>query len=161
MGIFATIIVFASVYLLQTTFVDAIAVFGIKPDLILAALICFAGCNGKEKGALAAAIMGIVADLLFGKIFGAYTLLYVYIVVASGFVFEFLFEHNIITVSVTTLVLCAVGGALCCAIRMIGGQEMSWWFVIKTVCPTAFYTALAALVLYPLIAKICRRYEIV
>lgn len=161
MGIFATIIVFASAYLLQTTFADVIAVFGIKPDLILAALICFVGCNGKEKGAFAAAIMGIIVDLLFGKIFGVYTLLYIYIVVASGFVFEFLFEHNIITVSVTTLVLCAVGGALYYAIRMLGGQHMSWWFVIKTVCPTALYTAVAALVIYPLIAKICRRYEIV
>ncbi len=160
MGIFATILIFAVAYLLQTTFVSHIAIFGMKPDLILAALICFGAFHGKEKGALMAAIMGIIVDLLFGKIFGVYTLMYLYIVVAASVIFEFLFEHNILTVGVVTLTLGLVGGILYSLVLRLSGQQFGLLFIVKMVLPCALYTALASAVLYPVLSRIYRRYEI-
>lgn len=161
MGIFATILIFVVVYLLQTTFVSYIAILGIKPDLILAALVCFGAFYGKEKGALMAVIMGIIVDLLFGKIFGVNTLMYLYIVVAASVIFEYLFEHNFLTVGVVTLALSLLGGAVYSLILLLSGQPFGLLFIVKMVLPYALYTALAAAVLYPVLSRIYQRYEIV
>lgn len=160
MGVFATIIIFVAAYLLQTTFAGYIAIFGIKPDLILAALICFGAFHGKEKGALMAVVMGIVVDLLFGKIFGVNTLMYLYIVVAASVIFEYLFEHNVLTVGTVTFVLSLAGGVIYSLILVLSGQSFGLLFIVKMVAPYALYTAVAAAVIHPVLARIYRRYEI-
>ncbi len=161
MGVFATIMVFAVIYVLQTTFVEYISIFGVKPDLILAALVCFGAFHGKEKGALLALVTGAVVDLLFGKIFGVNTLMYLYIVILASVVFEYLFEHNILTVGVVTLVLGLLGELVYSLILMLSGQNFGLLMMLKVILPYAIYTALASMVLYPLLSKIYQRYELV
>ena len=161
MGVFATIVVFVIIYVLQTTFVEYISIFGVKPDLILAALICFGAFHGKEKGALLALVTGAVVDLLFGKIFGVNTLMYLYIVILASVVFEYLFEHNVLTVGVVTFVLSLLGEMVYSLILMLSGQSFGLLMMIKIVVPYAVYTALAAMIVYPLLSKIYQRYELI
>lgn len=74
MNPYATIGLLASVALLQVTLVPHLSIGGVKPDLMLMAVVSWSLLRGAGEGIAWGAIGGLVLDLLSGGPFGIFTL---------------------------------------------------------------------------------------
>ena len=59
---------------LQSTVIPVLAIEGVRPDLVLVAVVSAALSNGRETGVLCGTFGGILQDLLSGGAFGVNTL---------------------------------------------------------------------------------------
>lgn len=89
----ALIIIFNIV--LQSTFVQEIAIGGITMNLLMITVVSFALIRGKIEGAVIGFLIGLMQDVFFGNVIGFYALLYMYIGFFGGFINRALYKDNI------------------------------------------------------------------
>lgn len=81
---------------LQSTFVQEIAVGGITMNLLIVTVVSFALMRGKVEGAVIGFFIGLMQDVFFGSVVGFYALLYMYIGFFGGFINRALYRDNIL-----------------------------------------------------------------
>lgn len=106
--IFAAITCF--LYILQTTLLCKLTVFGVMPDAVLVCVICYSMIFGREKGFAAAFIVGLLMDFLTGAFFGRHITTYLLSSVLESFLADNTFGKNFVTASIITLIVSLAGG---------------------------------------------------
>jgi len=138
------------IYVLQTT-PDFLQVFGIKPQLILPAVICIAMYEGEFIGGLFGVLGGLLCDMASNAIFGFYSIQLLVICVTVGLLIIYLIKNN----ELNALLLCA-GVLLYFAVTEyffyfgMWNYEGSWILLFRKMLPTAIYSLLFAPFFYRL-----------
>ena len=68
----------------QATWFHHLTVFGIMPNLIVTWIVYVGFINGKEKGLITGLFVGLMQDILFGRLIGLFGLIYLIMGTAGG-----------------------------------------------------------------------------
>ena len=154
----ALIVVVAA--LIQTTWLDAIRLQGVLPDLILLLVVYFAIAEGEERAMFTGLLGGLYQDVAGGALLGHHILCHVVTGYIAGRVARRLItEHPAMKAG---LVLCAsfLHGVLFTCIQYVQMPEMSALHMLgATVIPGAFYTSLLTPVVFFILDRSFHRHE--
>lgn len=130
--IFAAVTMFA--YLLQTTILCKLTVFGVMPDAVLVCVLCYSMIFGREKGFVAALVTGLLVDFLTGVFFGRHITVYLLSAVLASVLAENTFGKNFLTAAIITLTVSLAGGIAMAAYMYIAKLD-------KHILQSVFVTA--------------------
>ncbi len=140
--------------LIQTTWLDAIRLQGVLPDLTLLLVVYFALMEGEERAMFTGMLGGLYQDVAGNAVLGHHIACHVIVGYLAGRVSQRLItEHPAVKVGV---VLCAgaLDGILYTGIQYVQTPEMhALYTILVTVLPTAFYTAIVTPVVFFLLGK--------
>lgn len=144
---------------LQTTLLDYVAIYGIKPNLIITFVIVASLVRGNIEGGTVGFFSGLALDLLFGSVVGFYALLGMYLGIAAGSVNRRLFRENLLVVLFFTFVYSVVYEAAVYTLNTIMGGNMELLYPLtRIILPEAAYNCVAAVLLYALVIRMDRRF---
>ncbi len=83
-------------FILECTFFQHIAVWGVKPDVTLAVITAVAILQGKEAGIAAGVVSGLLQDTMFGNPVGIAAFSYMIAGYAIGLNSEKIFKENLV-----------------------------------------------------------------
>lgn len=135
--IFAAITALA--YLLQTTLLCKLTVFGIMPDAVLVCVICYSMVFGREKGFVAALITGLLMDFLTGVFFGRHIIVYLLSSAAASILADNTFGKNFVTAAIISF-----------AVSLFGAMGMSAYLYIAKIDKNIIWSMFAAAPIYAL-----------
>ncbi len=151
-------IVVVAAALIQTTWLDAIRLQGVLPDLAILLVVFFAISQGEERAMFTGALAGMYQDVTGNAVLGHHVLCLVVVGYMVGRIARRLvLEHPIIKV---VLVMCAstISGILFTIIQYVQTPRIHPFHDIAVnVIPAAFYTALVTPIAFALLGLICRR----
>ncbi len=137
------IVITIAAALMQTTWLDAIRVQGVLPDLTLLLVLYFAVAEGEERAMFTGTIGGLCQDVAGNVTLGHHILCNVVLAFIVGRAARrIITEHPAVKVA---LVFCAsvAHGILFTSIQYVQTPHMSaMTTIVATVLPGAFYTAL-------------------
>lgn len=144
---------------LQATWVEAIGVRGVMPDLMLLLVVYFAVNDGDERAMLTGALGGVFQDVVTDKVLGHHVLCYVVVAFVVGRVGERLItDHPAVKVGLVFL-SGIVMGLLFVAIGYVQDPGSSALYVIlANVVPSAFYTAVLTPAVFLVLDRSRRRH---
>ena len=134
------VLIILGLYVLQTT-PGFLSVFGIKPNLILPAVVCIAMVEGEFIGGLMGAYGGMLLDLGGFSVFGFYSIQLMVICVAIGLLVIYLMKNNLLSAAI----LCG-GTALFLSLTQffffyaLWGYEDVFRLYLTKLLPTAAYS---------------------
>jgi rod shape-determining protein MreD len=151
-ALWAVIVVAAA--LIQTTWLDAIRLQNVLPDLTLLLVVYFAAYEGEERAMFTGVLGGLYQDVAGNVILGHHILCHVVVGYIAGRMAQRLItDHPAVKAGI---VLCAgtVHGVLYTFIQYVQTPEMSAFHtVLSTVLPTAFYTAIVTPIVFFIMAR--------
>lgn len=92
------------IILVQSTILDYIKIFNIKPNLLIVFIISVALLRGDIEGAVIGFFAGLSQDLFSGKFIGLYSLLGLYLGFFNGSVNKRLYRENYLVIIFFTLI---------------------------------------------------------
>ena len=135
--IFAAITALA--YLLQTTILCNLTVFGVMPDAVLVCVLCYSIVFGREKGFVAALLTGLLMDFLTGMNFGRHIIVYLLSSVLASFLAENTFGKNFVTAAIITF-----------AVSLAGAVGMSAYLYVAKLDKNIIYSVFVTAPIYAL-----------
>lgn len=142
-------VLFAAVFVLQTTLTQKIAILGVAPNLIAVCVACVAVMENIYVSSAFGLTMGLAVDILGGGIVGFYSLIYMWL----GFLISLLTDKHFVKNKTACLVLSV---ALSIAVSIITyvfyfalwgkGNFLS---ALRLLTAEAAYSAVAVYALYP------------
>jgi rod shape-determining protein MreD len=144
--------------LVQTTWLGALRVAGVLPDLVLLLVVYFALAEGEERAMFTGVLGGLFQDVAGNAALGHHVLCLVIVGYATGRItLRLVTEHPAIKVG---LVFCAslANGLLYATIGYGQRPDVGGWLVITAqVIPGAFYTALVTPLIFVVLERCFRR----
>lgn len=141
-------------YILQYTIGNNIALFGISPSFILVTLLVFTMLTQGYDAIFYALSAGVATDLLWGRVFGLNTLLFLGIALVCYFLNQHIYKKNL-------LIMCGYAFAFTAlyeflyyilAFAMWGGGSSFAFITLRLVLPKCCYNAVLTLALFPFIS---------
>lgn len=151
------------IILTQSTVLDYIKVYDVKPNLMLVFIVCIAFLNGSTEGAIVGLSMGLMQDMLFGRVLGLYALLGMYLGLVVGSVNKRLYRDNILIVVFFTFVSTIIYEIMVFVLSWFGyiirGQVNLLRPLGEIILPEAIYNSFASIFIYIIIIKIHFKFE--
>ncbi|NTV88964.1 MAG: rod shape-determining protein MreD [Clostridiales bacterium] len=142
------------ILLIQTTLLDYVKIYGVKPNLLLVFVIMTALLKGYTEGAVIGCLSGFALDMLTGGLLGFYALLFLYLGIAIGFLNRRLYKENYI-VMVFFVLSSTVGFELVVYILTSLGSGMDLLLSLTlTILPEALYNCIIAVVFYFIMIRV-------
>lgn len=139
-------------FLLQSSVLDAIALGGVAPNLLIL-LVAIAGfMRGERAGLIVGCIMGILCDIYFGTILGFYALIYMYIGYING-KFSAIFYPEDIKLPLGLILTSdlSLGLVNYCLLFLVRNRLDFSYYFSRIILPEAIYTLFLTLPVYPLV----------
>lgn len=92
------------IVILQSTLVDYIMIYNVKPNLILIFIVSVGLLRGNVEGAVIGVFMGLAWDVVSGKLLGFYALLGLFLGFLTGSVNKRLYRENFLVILFFTFV---------------------------------------------------------
>ncbi|OPX87917.1 MAG: rod shape-determining protein MreD [Pelotomaculum sp. PtaB.Bin104] len=145
----ALLLLFGAVLILQSTVLGYIAVYGIKPDLILLLAVFNGFLLGPRQGAFLGFAAGAVTDLFTGSYIGLNAISKMVAGYLAGICGERFYQDNALVLSGITFV-CSIAGLLVDYLMLLslGIQVNIFYGLFRVILPAALYTAVLVPILY-------------
>ena len=91
--------------LIQTTVLDSVRIFGIMPNLLLVAVICFSLLTADYRGLVFGIACGLLLDITGGRLIGLNTLFCTYVSFGVIWICDRLYNNNEIVAAIFTFVI--------------------------------------------------------
>jgi len=154
---FITVVAMA---LLQTTWPDPLKVQNVVPDLCLLLVVYFAITEGEERAMFTAALGGIYQDVASNAVLGHHVLSLVILGYCLSRVSKRLITEHPAVKAALVLGGALAHGTLYTTILCVQKPGVEFFYTLAvSVVPAAFYTALLAPLLFPLLARLFHRKE--
>ena len=136
-------------FILQTTFIQHIAIDGIMPNLILFLVICVAFMQGESDGLFLGIIGGLLHDCFYGQYIGSNLFLYAIIGYIVGIVCRSLYKDNFL-VSVVTSVVATLGYEFFFFVLnvLLKGATNLPFFIVNKIIPSMIYNGIFSFIVY-------------
>lgn len=140
----------------QTTVLKSMEIFGVVPNLLVVAVICYALMRGDFRSIVFGAAAGFVLDLLSGRMVGMNMILCSVTALFCACLYENLFNNNPFVASIFVLWISAVYEFLIYVFYFLfWGNGDVVFALLHKVLPCAVYNAVSAFAIYPLMKFIC------
>lgn len=135
-----------------------LAVAQAQPDLVLAAVVCWALLRGPSAGALSGFLAGIALDLLSGAPFGVHTFVTTLVGAAAGFGAAFVPSERSMLLPSVAVFCTIIQQAVYVWLLRAAGWPLEWSRVLlDAVLPAALLNLALTALLYPLVSLLYRR----
>ena len=149
-----TLIIFLIV-LVQSTLLDYIKIYYIKPNLLIVFIISIALLRGNIEGSIIGFFIGLSQDLISGKLLGFYALLGLYLGLIIGSVNKRLYRENFLVVVFFTFISSVTYEMLVYFLSTFLNGNMEFYYPFKNiVLPEAIYNSIISIFIYVLIIKL-------
>ena len=143
-------------FVLQCTLFNAIALAGIRPNLMLFLTSAFGFMKGRKEGMYVGFFAGILTDILFGNgLIGFYMLLYVWIGYGNGLFTRLFYPEDmklpLILIAISDLLFNFASYVLTFLLR---ARLSLGYFSLHVILPELLYTLLLSAVLYRPLQKL-------
>jgi rod shape-determining protein MreD len=147
-------------FVIQSTILHYIEIFGIKPNLIVMVTIYFALMQGSVEGAVVGLLGGILLDILVGRVFGLYSLIGMYTGIFAGHFNKRFFKENYLVALLFTFIFSFLYELIFYLLNyFIWGETRIIYVLQNIIIPEALYNCILAIPVYILIIKINRWLE--
>lgn len=143
-------ILFLLALLLQSTLFNYLAVYGVKPDLVLILVIYFAFTNGPWRGAVIGMTFGLLEDFYVGRFVGMNFLALLVVGLVAGWLETKLYKNNLLIALVVVYIISALGQSIVLLSGAAAGLNWNVRENFSTVMALALYNACLVPVSYPL-----------
>ena len=145
----------AIAYILQSTVLQYIEIWHVKPNLIIMMVIYFALLRGSIEGGVGGFIGGMLMDIFGGKIFGVYALIAMYTGIGAGYFNKRFFKENYFVLIFFMVVFTFVHELLLYFIYyFLWGQTHIVFAIRNIILPVSIYNGLLALPVFGIIFKV-------
>lgn len=147
-------IVFLITYFLQINFFNWFTIAGISPNLFVILIVFISLFAGIKVGLPAGLCTGVFLDIMMGKTFGIYTIMYGIISLLAAY-----FDKNFSKDSKLTVMLIIVANTLVLEIGLymfnilMLNTRIEVFYFIRVVLIECFYNGILSIILYPIIKK--------
>lgn len=150
------------ILILQSTVAGKIEIFGVKPNLMLIFIVSVALIGGSVQGAAVGFALGLMQDIMSGKLIGFYSLLGMYLGLIMGTVNKRLYRENFFIIIFFTFVSTIIYEGLVYFLNTFlkGTFDMGGAFA-NVIFPEAIYNMVASVFIYLIVVKINQKMEIV
>jgi rod shape-determining protein MreD len=146
--------------ILQSTLLEYVKIYNVKPNLMIVFVISVALLGGDIEGSAVGFFTGLALDMMFGKLLGFYTLLGFYLGLIVGSVNKRLYRENFLVVVFFTFVSTVIyESAIYILTTFMSGNIDLLFPLTRKILPEALYNSLASILIYALVIRINRRYE--
>lgn len=150
MPFYALLLLLGGLLICQTTVMDYLTVYGIKPDLVMLFVVFNGFLLGPKEGAFLGFAGGIIEDLFFGSYIGMNALAKMVTGYLAGICGNRLYKENSLVVAGVTFFSVTAGALVNYFLLLYLSISMPFFHsLFKVIIPTALYTA----VLVPLFYK--------
>lgn len=145
-------------FLLQNSVLWTLSPLDVVPNLLLIVTAAYGLTNGKRIGMIIGMFCGILSDAFIGDGgLGFYMLIYIYIGALCGLFHGYIYsEEPLFPMLLIGICDLAFGGYVYIFRFLIRGRLNAMTYLTGTILPEIVYTALAAIIFYPLITGIDR-----
>jgi rod shape-determining protein MreD len=151
------------IIVLQSTLVDYITIYNVKPNLLLVFIVSVALLRGSIEGAVVGFFAGLVQDMLFGKNIGFYALLGMYLGLVNGSINRRLYKESFAVAIFFTFVSTIAYEGLVYVLNslklIIEGQTNFIYALRGIILPEAFYNSFMTVFIYFFAIKMNYRFE--
>lgn len=143
------------IMLLQSTLIDYIKIYNIKPNLPLVFIVAIALLRGNIEGAIIGFFVGLTQDMLFGSNLGFYTILGMYTGFAAGSVNKRLYRENfLIYIFFAFIATLLYEFAVFAPHILYNGYNEVIYAIRRIILPEAVYNGLFSIFIYIFAVKI-------
>lgn len=154
-----------SIYILiitvvQSTILDYIRVFGVKPNLLVVFIICFSLIHGDmAEGAAVGFFSGLAQDMVTGKVLGLYSLLGMFLGLVLSSVNRRLYRDNVIVIIFFTFIASAIYESVL-MLYVYLKQPFNLVEALRYgILPVTIYNCAVSILFYVLVSKLNKRLE--
>ena len=142
-------------YLIQSTMIRILPMGGVAPNLLIILTSSFGFMRGKKDGMFIGFISGLIIDVLFGKIFGFYALIYMLIGYLNGFFASIFYPEDVklpmFLITSSELVYCFM---IYVFRFLIQGKLRFGYYFVHVILPEIVYTLFVTIIVYKIILNI-------
>ncbi len=148
---YALLVVFVFLLtVLQTTILRAVEIFGVIPNLLFSAVVCYSLTKGDWKALVFGIVCGMILDFFGGRAVGMNTLLCMYTALVCILLHGGLFNNNAFVAMIFVFLLSiAYEFFIYFFSLLIWGQTDILYALLFKILPGSVYTALVTLFIYP------------
>jgi rod shape-determining protein MreD len=151
------ILVTLALFLMQTTMLNLIWTFAIKPDLPLVFALCIAMADGEKAGAAIGMLNGFLEDVFFGRFIGLGTIAKTAAAYLIGYGSQNLYKGRTIITMAFTFVGTVVFNLFFVIVAYLTGELVYPWYQFFSITiPTALLNMLISPLIYRGVVKIER-----
>lgn len=155
------------IILLQSTVLDYIEIYNVKPNLIIIFVVSVALLRGNVEGAVIGFTSGLMQDMLSGKVLGFYSLLGLYLGLIIGSVNKRLYRENLFVILFFTFMSTAfyeftvfiLGSVLPSLLGPVRTQVEFIYPLRNVILPEAIYNSIVSIFIYIFVIKMNDRFD--
>lgn len=158
-----TVLIFL-IILLQSTVLNYLKIFDVKPNLVLIFIVSVALLQGNTEGAVIGFFTGLSQDIISGKVIGFYSLLGLYLGFTVGSLNKRLYRDNILVVVIFTFISSIAYESLVYFFYFFGqiikGQADLLYTIKEIILPEALYNSIVSVFVYLVVMKLSEKFEV-
>lgn len=155
MKAFVTGIIIVLNLILQSTLFQYFKIAGVVPNTALILVISLAIYNGKHLGAGIGFAIGILQDIIFGRVLGLYALIYMLIGYGVGYIHRNLFKDNVAVPMLFTAIATVLYQCFNLLLIFLLGYEVDVInFFKKTLIIEVAYNTIFSILIYIYVSKL-------
>ena len=147
-------------FILQCTVFQALSLAGIAPNLLLIVTSSLGFMRGEKEGMAVGLFSGLLTDIFFGRLFGFYSLLYLFLGYGSGLFHRMFYDEDIklpmIWIALSELVY---GLSIYFFLFLMRSRFHFGFYFGHIILPELVYTVAVTIVFYRLIRSLNRWLE--
>ncbi len=148
-------VVFLFAAVIQTNILSYAEILGVKPNLFIIMITCFALLGGRVEGAVIGLIAGFIQDVVIANSIGGYTLMGTYLGLSVGALNRrFVKDNLLVGMMFVFIATIAYETVLYLAILLTFGQTITIDAFRNIIIPEAVYNSAAVLIVFPLVMVI-------
>lgn len=149
-------LILAAVFILQNALTSHIEILGIAPSFMIVLAVAYAlSASGAVEGLVYSVIMGAVTDIMWGRVFGLWTVVFMYVGVGVYFAGEYFYKHTAIKAALLTFVATVlIESFFYLANFTLFGDKSYIYMFFRVIVPAGAYNAILQVVFYSFILKL-------
>ncbi|NLI58853.1 MAG: rod shape-determining protein MreD [Clostridium sp.] len=146
--------------LLQSTVLDYLKVFNVKPNLLMVLIVIVAFLGNNVEGAIVGFFSGLIHDMISGRVIGFYALLGLYLGFCVGSLNKRLYKENIFAVVFFVLVSTLAYEYSVYFLHTIFRNSLDLFYPLRhVILPLALYNGIVSIFIYIIVYKINEKFE--
>lgn len=142
--------------LVQSTVLDNISIFNVKPNLLMVFIVSVALLGSNVEGATVGFFCGLAQDMVSGGAIGFYALLGLYLGLVIGSINDRLYRENVLVTILVTFISTVVYEFVIYFLSFLNGSFELVFPFTHVILPEAIYNSVVSVIIFIVVLKIKR-----
>lgn len=146
--------------IIQSTVLDYIRIFNVKPNLLIVFVVSAALLKGNKEGAVVGFFAGLSQDIASGKVIGFYTLLGMYLGLFIGLLNKRIYRENFLVIVFFTFISTFFYEGAVYLLGTFLKDQLNLLFPVRyIILPEAIYNCFISIFMFILVMRVNDRIE--